>query len=47
MKKMSREMKERKDSSDYLLPSFEALHRPNHISVSDSVRHPCITPASS
>lgn len=36
------EMKERqrKDSRDFLLPSFNALLRPSPICVSDSVRHP-------
>lgn len=42
MKKMSREMKERKDPSDFLLPSFDIVFRPSHSSVSDSVRHPSL-----
>lgn len=37
---MGREVKERKESSDLLLPSFDGLLRPSHTSVSDSVRHP-------
>ena len=36
------ERRQRKDISVFLLSSFNALHRPSHISVSDSVRHPCI-----
>ena len=32
-----------KDSSDCLLPSFNALLQPWHIPVSDSARHPCIS----
>lgn len=36
------ERRQRKDFSDFLLSSFNALYKPSHISVSDSVRHPCI-----
>lgn len=42
MKKKSREMKKRKDPSDFLLPSFDVVLRPSHSSVSDPVRHPSL-----
>lgn len=46
MKKMGREMKERKASGDVLLPSFDALLRPSRISVSDAKTplHPLNSP---